>query len=408
MENANVSIKPRKISPDEIREILSLDRKSITATKLKDLFANKPTQNARFQPNDTFMLPINTFYNKQSLQTTVGRYIFNIFCIPVPYLKKYGYCNDTMSSDGLKDIESKMGQMVMLDEMTTKEYAEYMDNAEWIGMSTAYYISPPIDNDIVLPLDAVMKRKDELFTQYNAELARGDSNIVNKVEKELVGIAKDEITKKNAPSYDLYGSGEFNFNNNYKKCSIMVGTISDPVDGHLSTVKSNYIDGVLPDEYDTTAKLTVIGGASRGVATRKYGYETKKFNSNLQNAIIDIDQEHIDCGTTGYLKITIPSSLKNMFYYRFVIDGNELVELTPDNISKYLDKEVKLRSPMFCKNDVICEHCAGTLFRRMNIRYAGMIASNLTGNMLNLSMKAMHDTTIKMSKLDPEKFITER
>lgn len=402
-------IVPRELSHDEIMEILKLSRKDITATKLKDFFAvDVGKTKARFQPNDYFTLMTNKLHNSSAVKTTIGRYIFNMFCLPEAYLNKFGYMNDELVEDKIGDLEKQMGTMILNDELTTKEYAEFMDNSEWISMNMCYYIAPSLDDAVVLPIPEVIKRKEELFDQYKTELAQGDLNAANKVEKELISMAQSKVESLDDPAYDNYKCGVFKFPVAYKKSSIMVGAVSDPVDGHLNILKSNYVDGISKDEYDKTAQLTVIGGYSRGVSTQKYGYETKKYNASLQNVSINTEEENLDCGTKQYLTITIPKDLKNMFLYRYVIEGAKLVELTPDNISQYAGKEVKLRSPMFCKGDTICQHCAGTLFKRMDLKDCGLIVSNMTGNLLNLSMKKMHDSTVKINKINIEEYITER
>lgn len=401
-------LKPRDITSDEVKEILNLKAQDITATKLKYLFAANKEHEAKFQTNDKFTLPQNKFYNDKSIETTVGRYIYNLFCLPEKYLKKYGYMNEPLTGDKLSEIEGRCGYMIMDDVLTTKEYARYMDCSEWLSMNIAFFITPTIDNDIIMPLPDVMKKKDELFTQYDKELKEGDLATVNTVEGELLKMAKTELQEKDPPSFDLYASGEFNFNLHYKKSAIMVGATNDIQTGQVNVLKSNYTEGVSKDEYDKTAGLTVTGGLARGVFSQKYGYETKKYNSSLQSVSIDIDQKNIDCGTQRYLEITIPKELKSMFHYRFIIDGSSLVELTPENIDKYVGKKVKLRSPMMCKGDVLCEHCAGTMFRRMRLRDAGFVASNMTGSLLNLSMKKMHDSTVKIMKMNIDDFITER
>ena len=399
----------RELTHDEIENILKLTRKDITATKLKDLFAiDQGKSRAKFQPNDTFTLSPNKFFNKTQIKTTIGRYIYNMFCIPEPYLKKFGYMNDELVEDMIGDLEKRMGSMILNDELSTKEYAEFMDNSEWIGMNMCYYIAPSLDNEVVIPIPEVIKRKEELFDQYKTEINKGDINAVNTIEGELLKMAKNKIESLDDPAYDNYKCGIFKFPVAYKKSSIMVGAISDPKDGHLHILKSDYVDGISKDEYDKTAQLTVIGGYSRGVSTQKYGYETKKYNASLQNVSINTEEEQIDCGTKHYLTITIPKNLKSMFLYRYVIDGSKLVELLPENIDNYVDKEVKLRSPMFCKGDTICQHCAGTLFKRMDLKDCGLIVSNMTGNLLNLSMKKMHDSTVKINKINIENFITER
>ncbi len=403
-------IPPRDITADETSELLKLTRSDITSDKLKELFAVFMGQDrAKFQPNDRMTLPAGKLYNKTSIKTTVGRYIVNMFCIPVPYLKKFGYINEPQPEGFLsKKFEPNCATMILNDEMTTKEYAEWMDNTEWMCMNMAYYINPSHDKNSTLPFDEVMDKKAKLFDKYKTELAHDSVDAAAAIEKELMSDVNAKVKELDDPSFDWYTAGIWDIGVNYKKNQVMAGSMIDPSDGKVHILKSNYINGISKDEYDRFAALTVIGGYSRGVATRDYGYESKKYNSALQNTTTDITGKNIDCGTKLYLTVKIEKDIKNMFLYRFIIDGSSLVELTPENIDRYVGKEVKMRSPMFCKSDQICEHCAGTLYKRMNISTIGAIASNLTGNLLNLSMKKMHDSTVKFDKINLDEYIIER
>lgn len=400
-------IPQKEISPSDVSELLSLKDTDVNAKLLKNYFACfYGDKEARFQPNDYFMLERGKFYNSERIKTTVGRYLYNMFALPVPYLKKYGYMNDPLTVDRIEQLEKVLGDMILEDELTTKEYAQYMDRSEWISMNCVYYIAPSINNAIVLPKKDILKKRDELFDQYKDDIKKGDLNVANKIEKELMDVAKKDLATDDDPSYDNYKSGNFKFAKSYKKSAIMIGAVKDVNTSQLQILKSNYADGVDKNEYDKTAMLTVIGGYSRGVATEDYGYETKKYNNALQNVVVDFDQ--LDCGTDKYLNITINPKLKSMFLYRFVIDGSKIVELTEKNIDNYVGKPIKLRSPMFCKGDKLCMHCAGTLFKRIDITDAGLVCSNLTGNLMNLSMKKMHDSSVTIVKLNLDDFITEK
>lgn len=405
----NVRIPTKQLTPEDVKEVLSLKDSDITGTLLKKYFACfYGEKEARFQPNDWFMLPKNTFYNKETIKTTIGRYLYNIFALPEPYLKKYGYLNYPLKASNIGDLETLMGNMILQDEMTTKQYAQYMDRTEWISMNCAFYITPSLDNSVVLPLKDVIKKRDDLFTQYKKEIEKGDINIANKIESELLSDAKSELKKMDDPAFDNYETGDFAFGNAYKKGSIMIGAIKDLKSNDLHILKSNYMDGVDKAEYDQTAQLTVIGGYSRGVATQDYGYESKKYNNSLQNVTVEYSDKNLDCGTDKCLEITITPELKSMFLYRFVNDNGKLVELTDENIDKYVGHPIKLRSPMFCKGDTLCQHCAGTLFKRIDISNVGFVCFNLTGNLMNLSMKKMHDSTVTVLTSNIENFITEK
>jgi hypothetical protein len=415
--------KAKMLAPSEAKEILDLTAKEITSDKLKDLFAVfYGSDEPKFQTYDKFSLTKGKFFNSETVTTTVGRYIFNLFAFPECYLKKHGYYNQPLTSDNLGGIEKQMAQMILNDEMTTKEYASYMDHAEWIAMNMSYYITPSLTKATILPIPEVIKRRDELFAKYQDAINNHDVDIAKKIESELMAMATQKLEDEGDPSYDNYKCGVFKMPVAYKKGMIMIGAIENPQTKQLDILKSNYTDGLSTQDYDKAAQLTVIGGYSRGVKTRTYGYETKKYNSALQNEVVeepDLDDDessvdmgdtvdNIDCGTTKCLEITIPKELKQMFLYRFVNDHGKLVELTPDVIDQYIGKPVLLRSPMYCKGENICEHCAGTLFKRMQMKNVGLMASNLTGKLLNMSMKSMHDATVKVDNTDIENYIVDK
>lgn len=55
---------------------------------------------------------------------------------------------------------------------------------------------------------------------------------------------------------------------------------------------------------------------------------------------------------------------------------------------------------MFCINDKICNICAGDLFYILNIKNIGLTSVVAPNTVMNISMKAFHDQTVKRKKLD--------
>lgn len=406
--------KAREITADEKRELLSLTRKDITMSLLQDYFACfHGEDHARFNTYDYFTLPAGAILPgvpKEAIQTTVGRYIINMYVLPDAYLKKYGYCNDVLGKNGIDMIEGRLNDMVVSDELSTREYAGYLDKGEWIGMGTAYFLVPTMDYDINVPIPEVRKLRDELFEKHREGIKQGDSNVVAEVEKEVLDLAKRKIKEKGNESFDFFESGVGKFENNYKKTSIMAGAIEDPYSHKLSVLKSNYIDGIDKKEFPKFGALTLIGGYSRGVETQKSGYETKEINAATQTVMLD--EPGSDCGTKFFQEIEIPVELKDMFLYRYILDpsgaGHDekgLVLITPENISKYAGKKVKMRSPLYCKGTRICSKCAGELFYKMGVKNAGLLTSTLSGVLMNASMKKFHDSTVKFDRIDINKGI---
>ena len=136
------------------------------------------------------------------------------------------------------------------------------------------------------------------------------------------------------------------------------------------------------------------------------GYETKKINNAMQTLVLD--EAGSDCGTKYYNTVKMTDKTAKLFVNRYILDSSgELVILKPDNIKQYVGKEVKMRSPMFCKGDKICNKCAGDFFYKMNIKNAGLLTSTLSGTLMNLSMKKFHDSTVKFNKIDIEEYISK-
>jgi hypothetical protein len=397
----------RKLNQTDTKEVLSLKRTDINMSLLKDYFAaTLKRKESRFNTFDTFTLPKNTLLNDDETETTVGRYIFNLYVLPLKYLKKFGYQNVVYDTNNIGEMEERLSYMVLQDELETMEFADYLDRAEWITMGTAYFLSPTMDYDINVPLPEVIKRRDELFRQYADEIKKGDPNVADLIEKELLDMARKILKEKGSEAYDFFSSGEFNFENNYKKTSVFGGALENPYTKKLEILRSNYIDGISKDEFHHFANLTIVGGYSRNVETQKGGYETKKINNAVQG--VSLDEPGSDCGTTQFLKVTITDKQKKMFLHRYVLDGGKLVLTDEKNIKGYVGKEVQMRSPLFCKGDQICSKCAGEIFYKLGIRNAGLLSTTMSGNLMNMSMKKFHNTSIVFNKIKVEDFIKER
>jgi hypothetical protein len=114
--------------------------------------------------------------------------------------------------------------------------------------------------------------------------------------------------------------------------------------------------------------------------------------------------EGSDCGTTGYLSITIPNKGYDDFLYRYIIEKGKLICLTPDVITKYAGKVVKLRSPMYCigvgKEKHLCNKCAGDFYYKLGKRNIGLLCSKPAETTKRLGMKKFHDATVHTQQIN--------
>lgn len=404
----------KRLDADQQSAFLTLKSADITNTMLRRVFGcTEKMTNPPFSLQDQMSLPAGfktadgkNLYVKSTTLTTLGRFVYNLFVVPPSYLKKYGYVNETLGKSGEGKFEDKCGDMILNDEMTTDEYAEYLDKAEWITMSMSRYVLPGYSLAALEPQKEVIERRNELYKKYGDEI-HTNPDVMDAVESELISMAKKGLDEKDPIGYDYFKSGDSAVGNSYKKGSILGGTMEDPVSKKPLFIKTNYAEGTSIKEYKDVSLLTLEGGYSRAVKTADYGYLSKQINNACGPIVLDPDP-HSDCGTHKFLEITIYDKIKSLFIGRFVLDpSGKLVELTDGNIGNYVGKQVKMRSPMFCLGDKICSKCAGTLYYKLGISNIGLLTSNMGGALLNKSLKKSHSVGISFSLLNTADYIKE-
>ena len=86
--------------------------------------------------------------------------------------------------------------------------------------------------------------------------------------------------------------------------------------------------------------------------------------------------------------------------YSYIIEGNQLVELTSKNRDKYIGKTVKLRFAAMCESkEYICNKCAGNLFARLGVENVGVACYAIMSKIKLVSMKAFHDASLKTTHM---------
>lgn len=88
--------------------------------------------------------------------------------------------------------------------------------------------------------------------------------------------------------------------------------------------------------------------------------EGKKLSAVGQT--ISQGEKDSDCGTKKVLELEVTNHNSDLILYRYIIERGRKVLLTKENIDNYIGKTVKMRSPMYCTNDKICNICAGELY----------------------------------------------
>lgn len=137
------------------------------------------------------------------------------------------------------------------------------------------------------------------------------------------------------------------------------------------------------------------------------GYQNKIMCTSFQSS--RIDEKGSDCGTKLFYEFELTDKNYSKFKYRILKDPKtgRLTELNDDNKSEYIGKIVKMRSPLYCKGDKICNMCAGNYFYKLGIENIGLLTNTIGGTLLNKSMKAFHDSTVHLTTIDIDDYISD-
>jgi hypothetical protein len=416
---------PKELSSTDINYIMSLVPSDITRDELITLFAFTKNNDALYLTNDTFTLKYKDFVERigykdlihpdppssPNIPTTVGRYIYNLYFNNEKvnnsfFFRINGYVNYTMDKKGVDLLEATLCRAVVNGDISNDEYIEFLNKREWLGFTVVSFLSPSMSFNLIQPLPEVVKERSELFSKYKKELEEDkDVVIASEIEKKLLAIAAEKL--KNEPSMELYNSGASKgFNNSYKNTSVMRGIISksDDPDNFIIS-QSNLVDGIPPSELEYYTDLSTEAFYARAVDTRIGGYLSKQLSAAFQT--VKVGPPHSDCGTKKVLEVVLTPQLAKLIEFRYIVVNGKLVELTPEIMKKNLGKLIKLRTPLYCLNDDICNHCAGELPYKLGIMNIGLTFSDIGSSILQLALKKFHNSAAKISLFNPNDYLDE-
>lgn len=387
--------------------LLSLKPEDLTFTVLVSLFGDtvsididndiKSVKKSRFNTTDELVLEPKDYFVKERTVTTVGRFIYNKYIIERIGLQNItGYINFPITDKANGQIESMLSLALADDKMTMDQFVEYIDMRDNLGMQLNSVITTSFTMNTIKTPKEIQKRKKELFKKYDKELSEGDIVTSEKIEKELMDESRRVL--KGDPGMDLYDSGARGDFGNYKNMNLFKGATADPNTGKYDVIRSSFMDGIQKQDIPSFGTAIVSGAYPKAVGTQESGYLSKQLIASMQSE--SLDEKDSDCHTKKTLDVLITKSNMNDFKYRYIVEGGKYVCLTPDKLPKYLDKKVKLRSPMYCTGDKICNICAGELDYKLNNINIGLGTPNISTVLLRMGMKKFHTSNLKSSKID--------
>lgn len=371
---------------------------SCEVTIFDKLDANKYQKEPLAYPSDVIYLPDGTLPNqpKGELKTIVGNLIMNYIVFVIPFGNILPYINHTWT---VGKIEPLLSDALLNKKITPAQYKTYVRQLYYLGHITEVgVVSHGRHSLYVNP--AIIKRKKELLTIHKDALARGDAVVMANIEAELIAMDKADLKGTTAMKY--LGMQGKSFDIHRKKLFLSTGMtelFGEP--GKFKFLANSLDEGWDKNDFDTIAGEIRSGSYFRGIDTAKGGEATKFILRILQSARI-VEQ---NCGTTKTESILLTKEMAKVFKYRYILDNGKLVKLDADNVSRYIDKVVKLRSPMYCVTPKhgFCYTCMGGLFEDLEQRALAMRGVELTSTFLKGSLAKFHAstyTTVNISDID--------
>lgn len=402
---ATTTKKINKITNEkDIDMFLNLKEEDITSSFIMENFAQFNGNPPKFNVYDEIVIPkgaygLGDIKNTQSFTTTLGAWVFNKFFIEKDLIHIFGYENNAISNKYYGKMNKKLSYALLEDDITLDQLKHFLEKTQQF-MPYVSILSPSVTMKLLLCDKVIAKEKERLVRLHKAEIDAGNEIVTEQIEKELLKFAQEYL--EGDDSMECYDSGaRMKMGNHFKNMNIMRGAAKDPdPDKGYNIMLSNYMSGITAEDYAKLCNTMAAGPYSRGKKTAIGGYWEKLFVSAFQH--LRLDPPGTDCGTKDTL--TIKLNNPEDYIYSYIVENGKLIELTSKNMDKYKGKTVKMRFSSLCKSKTgFCNHCAGNLFYRIGgFENIGVALALIPSILKNTSMKAFHDSTVKMVEIDIE------
>jgi hypothetical protein len=305
--------------------------------------------------------------------------------------------NDGIS---LGRIENEILIKLTDDIITVDEYIKFVDSTSFLAnLSNIVVVSATKKN--MLPPPGIQKFKKELLAEMDKKYGKDwkqDFIKVNEFESKLK--AYDDEYLKGDPTVGKLLSGKVKNVGRTKMFLTYGSETSFREDGNANLIEEALNEGWPEDKEKLAAFFNSARSASysRGQETALSGTLSKTMLRATNSFKVDNVE---DCSSKLGKEILVTKVNKGYLVDRYMLDGNKTILLTNDNIDGYMDKIIKLRSPMYCKleGSKFCKKCAGV---KLSSSPDGipLLMTGIGGTLLNMMMKKMHGSELKTVNVD--------
>lgn len=316
-------------------------------------------------------------------KTTKDIAMFNE-CLP----EDYPFIDEPIDSGKLKFILNDITKRY-----TSEITSEVLDNIKFLGFkySTLFGSTLSLDD---CHIEEAYDMKKVLYSS---------DNIRQQLERVSSSGTTQFLKDKFAYSY-MVESGARGSWDQIRQIVLTRGFISD-FDGHIISepIVSSFISGLTQKEFFNSTYGSRKGLLDVALNTGTSGYLSRKLIFTCAN--LQIDSDLGDCGTEDLLDIYVDDLKKaSMLIGKWMkVDSGEksfnLQLIEDQNYEDLVGKEIKVRSPIFCKSPKICHKCYGELYKTLDTRFIGIIAAQSLGECnTQLILRTFHTSGVAVIK----------
>lgn len=363
-----------------------------------------------FERNEKIDLPPGILVNAPNgcKETTVGRILQNQVMLCWPFGNKIPYINNRFMP---KDIEKGY----LLEKLTdtppegaprednliyVDEYINFCDACIYLSQLTQTCV-PGVTEKAITPPPNAKEYLDKLLEEHKDHL--DDPVVIAEIGKKMSAL--DKAYLKGDRSLGFLISPKKDFEVVRKKMYLFYGfdKTFDDDDTKVNFIKTPLIDGIEWDKLDNYINGGRIGSFSRGAETQLGGVAFKELIRASSNAHI-VEE---DCGTTLGLPVFLNEQYAKTYKNFYIIVNGKSILLDDKTIPQYLNKEVIVRSPAYCKSsgNGLCSHCCGP-YLSLHEKGLSTAVSAMGSTFLYTFMKAMHGKVLATAELDLDKLIS--
>jgi len=322
--------------------------------------------------------PIKVRRDKEIMETTVGRIIFNSF-LP-PYLQ---FINEPVRASTIKTIVSRV-----IDQGEEEVTSKLIDDLKFLGftMAESSGLSVSVFDCKVIPnkgeiINKAEKEVEQIEKNYKSglitkeEQRRLSNEVWSRITYEIADLTWKNFGEDNPIKIISDSGGSRATSDQIKQLSGMRGLVADP-SGKIVPLptKSSFREGLSVFEYFTSTRGARKGFADRALKTAESGYLTRRLIDVAHDVIVRKE----DCGTDDGIEIQANEGRQTPFWQRLIgrVAAKDITnsksrkilirkgeEINEENIklleAAKIDK-VLVRSPLTCQAKYgICAACYG-------------------------------------------------